>query len=145
MWPVGWRANRAPARRRDGLTLFEVLIVMSVLAVLVSLVIGLGRHADAAGKRGRAQSDLASWQDALTRWHLAFDEYPAVSGTVTNLLTASFSTPVTNLLFSEVAGTAVRLTDPWGSLYQYSGSNQTYSLWSLGPDGRPSADDVRED
>jgi len=142
VWPDGWKPEDATARRRDGLTLFEMLVVLAILGMLVSLVIGLGRHADAAGKRGRAQADLAVWQHALTRWYLAFDEYPAVDGTVTNLLAVSISTPTTNLLFEQTQTTAWRLTDPWGALYRYYGSNQTYTIWSLGPDGR---DDTPDD
>lgn len=145
MWPDEWKAKWAGMRHRKGLTLFEVLIVMSVLAVLVSLVIGLGRHADAAGKRSRARADLVAWQETLTRWHLAFDEYPSVDGSVNNLLAASMRTPATNLLFREIAG-AVPTNDPWGSPYQYRGTNQTYSIWSPGPDGRRNTpDDISPD
>jgi type II secretion system protein G len=142
VWPDGWKPDRSAPRRRDGLTLFEVLVVMTVLAVLVSLVIGLGRHADAAGKRGRAQADLAVWQDALTHWHLAFDAYPVADGTVADLMDAGIRTPATNLLFSATTGQGMRLTDPWGSLYRYRGGDQNYDIRSLGADGRQSADDI---
>jgi len=148
VWPDAWKDDGAPAGRRNGLTLLEVLMVMAILAMLLSLVIGLGRHADAAGKRGRALADMAVWRQALARWHLEFGEYPCVpedTGTVSNLLAVSVETPSTNLVFVETQNAVWRMHDPWGALYRYSGSNQTCRIWSLGPDGRPSADDVRED
>jgi hypothetical protein len=90
---------------------------------------------------------MAEWRQALTRWHLAFGEYPEilVAGSVTNLLEVGISTPTTNLVFREI-NDVWRQADPWGGDYRYQGSNQIYRLWSCGPDGRNGTpDDLESD
>ncbi|MFZ4396783.1 MAG: type II secretion system protein, partial [Kiritimatiellia bacterium] len=62
--PHRFSTNSGCASSRRGLTLFELLMVMTILAILVSLVIGLGRYADNTAKRHRTLADLGKWQEA---------------------------------------------------------------------------------
>ena len=139
---------------RSGLTLFELLVVMMILAILVSLVIGLGRHADTMAKRHRAMADLGKWQEALHQYYVHLGEYPRsqYNGNVTNLLLACEAIGGTNVWFGE--GTSARLTplDPWGHAYQYvavtnsavtNSAPQSFDLYSFGPEQGNSSDDVR--
>lgn len=134
MLPVVWKDKQCLQQRRAGLTMLEVLTVMALFAIMLSLIIGLSRHADAAAKRNRALADLMTWQAALEKWRLEFGIYPPLeNNSVTNLLDVYVSTPSTNLYFKDTRDDW-RLYDPWGSMYQYYGSNQSCRIWSFGPD-----------
>ncbi len=58
------------------MTLIELCLVMGIVAGLIALVLGLGRHVNAVVKIRRAQADLGEWHETLNRWYLQFGEYP---------------------------------------------------------------------
>ena len=142
-------------RGQSGLTLFELLVVMSILAVLVSLVIGLGRYADTMAKRHKAIADLGKWQEAMHRYYEVLGQYPdsQCNGGVSNLLTVSV--PIggtgTNQVVVRVGGQMSILPatiDPWGQPYQYvavaTNAPQSFDLYSFGPDRQGNtSDDIR--
>ncbi|MBM4162877.1 MAG: prepilin-type N-terminal cleavage/methylation domain-containing protein [Lentisphaerae bacterium] len=152
--------NRTAAGARAGLTLVEVLFVMIIFAILIGLVIGLGRYADTATRINQARADLGEWSVALSRWHDTFGEYPTspddtVGGLVSNTV------PITRLTVAEqptdyaaagagsntLAMTAffrdMPLQDPWRQFYFYeartnaAATASSHSLYSAGPDGNP--------
>ena len=137
---------------QTGLTLYELLVVMTILAILVTLVIGLGRHADQVARRHRAIADLALWHDALDRYYLALGAYPdgRYNGGVTNLLQAAtnIAVGVTVTLGDGLPSrNQLHTLDPWGRAYQYvadtNAAPQSYDLYSPGPDAGNPSDDVR--
>ena len=141
-------------RSRRGLTLFELLVVMSILAIMVSLVIGLGRYADLVAKRHQAIANLGQWQEALHQYDLQAGEYPGnqYNGSVANLLNACASNVV---YFSAQFPTQINTNtipnltiDPWGTPYQYvapaASASQSFDLFSCGPDRQGgTSDDIR--
>jgi len=150
-----FRPNRLPknsgcASSRRGLSLFELLVVMSILATLVSLVIGLGRYADTIAKRHQAIADLGKWQEALHQYYLQVGEYPGNQYTnVAGLLTMSMPIGGSNVVtFGAQMSTPPAPNDPWGTPYQYvapaASASQSFDLYSCGPDrvGNTS-DDIR--
>ncbi|MEI6212379.1 MAG: type II secretion system protein GspG, partial [bacterium] len=133
-----------------------LLIVMMILAILVSLVIGLGRYADTIGKRHHALADLGKWQEAVHRYHERLDQYPSNSvytADVTNLLLASVQIGGAGanamfVRFGELMPSLPPAVDPWGSAYQYVAATnqapQSFDLYSFGPDRLGgTSDDVR--
>jgi prepilin-type N-terminal cleavage/methylation domain-containing protein len=136
---------------RAGLTLVELLIVMSILAVLVSLVIGLGRYADTTTKRHRAIAELGRWQEAAHQYHDALGEYPSNSCWTAALLDVRVATGGSNVVtFGMQMSTPLGgiTNDPWNTPYRYvAGTNdhpQSFTLFSCGPDRQENtSDDVR--
>ena len=125
---------------------------MMILAILVTLVIGLGRHADQVARRHRAMAELALWHDALHRYYLALGAYPdgRYNGGVTNLFQAAetIGTALTVHLSDGATSPAqLHALDPWGRAYQYVAATndapQGYDLYSTGPDAGNPSDDVR--
>jgi general secretion pathway protein G len=145
------------SHQRRGLTLLELITVMAILAILISLVIGLGRYADTLTRRHQAVAEIGQWQEALHQYYQALGEYPTnpCTGSVSNLLVlrvpiggaASNQVFVT---FGEKTSHAGQLPqlDPWGAPYQYQAPPdahpQSYDLYSYGPDRQGnSSDDLR--
>ena len=126
-------------RSRRGVSLFELLVVMMVLAILVTLVVSLGRHADLQSKRHQALADLGRWQEALHRYYLVAGEYPSYNGPVSNLLTVrcyNVSSTMNDTLAGQMTSTNTPI-DPWRHDYLYLSSTndrpQSFDLYSWGP------------
>lgn len=143
--------------QRRGLTLLELLTVMGILAILVALVIGLGRYADVLARRHQAVAELGQWQEALHQYYQSLGEYPTnpVTGCASNLLdvrvriAGSETNPVL-VAFGAHTTCANQLSvcDPWGVPYRYQAPAddhpQVYDLFSSGPDRKKdTSDDVR--
>ena len=145
------------------MTLIELGIVMGIVSVLIALVLGLGRHVDAAVKIRRAQADLGEWHETLNRWFLQFGEYPYQSLDVatgnplettllnadtpslnlSNLLASCYlqftaSGSYTNLYFRSYLTSDLNHIDPWGSPYIYvcDPGRKAYTLFSCGADSK---------
>ena len=151
------------SRNRAGLTLVEVLFVMAVFAILVALVIGLGRYSDSAARIHQARADLGEWTSALGRWRDVFGEYPRPPGATNVLWLASNTVAVAR--FTGAAGATayaaagaasntldtaaffrdLPLRDPWRQYYRYEAQDGLddpavplfdCKLYSAGPDGK---------
>lgn len=65
-----------PAGRR-GFTLVELLLVMFVMAVLVSLVVGVGTYVIEQGRRDETLSKQALLMSAINAYHRVTHKYPS--------------------------------------------------------------------
>ena len=137
--------SKSRPRARAGLTLVEVLFVMIIFAILIGLVIGLGRYADTATRIHQARADLGEWTVALSRWHDTFGEYPTspdstVEGLKTNTVritrfTANAVGDAENTLTNTAFFHDLPLQDPWRQPYRYTtNAISGYDLYSAGPD-----------
>lgn len=72
-------AHRAPLQRSSAFTLLELLAVITIIAILVGIVIGVGRRASEAGKTARAKAELAALGAALETYKRTYGDYPRVS------------------------------------------------------------------
>ena len=120
--------------RQQGLTLFELLVVLAILAFLAALV-----APRVVGYLGRAKGDIARAQAAslaasLELFYLDFDRYP----TSEEGLSALVEAPPGALhwqgpYLKEAAG----LIDPWGRDYVYLLDENTigFEIVSYGRDG----------
>ena len=131
--------SRPIAGRRDpeaGLTLFELLVVLVILAFLATLVaprvIGyLGRS-----KTNVATAQMASIQTSLELFYLDMSRYPTESEGLIALVEAPEEAEAwQGPYFRNDAG----LTDPWGRPYTYvlDESGERFTLGTLGSDGEP--------
>lgn len=120
--------------RDAGITLFELLVVLVIIALLATLVaprvIGyLGRS-----KRSVAEAQMSNISTSLELFYLDNGRYPLADEGLDVLVTASETLPAwRGPYFGDQAG----LVDPWGRPYGYA-LNETgdrFVLTSLGRDG----------
>ena len=142
-----------PNRPRDrrGFTLIELTLVGLVIAILLGLILNLGRHAVESADRARALSDLAELHRAVESYHSVFSCYPEPVPYTSDAL------PVTNVWDQREDadrpawqdGTYTNKTlrsflpddftglDPWNAPYWYrhdaTNAPDTYLLYSTGP------------
>lgn len=90
---------------RQGFTLVEMLVVISIIAVIAGMVVGLAGGAARKNKIARVQTDLNKLVMAIENFKNKYGSYPpdnstfTMSGNVTNYHTG------TNQLFYELTGT----------------------------------------
>jgi general secretion pathway protein G len=134
--------------RRAAFTLFEILIVVALIALLAGVAV---MNADKIF--GQNQEQIArifvkqSLDVPLTSYKIAMGGYPTTEEGIQALVTA----PGTNA--ERWRGPYIKTdggklpADPWGTpyLYRYPGTHNTdrYDVWSAGPDRKEgTADDI---
>ena len=137
--------NRRPG---DAFTLVELLIVISIIAILASLVASAAGFVQKKGARSRAQAEISAMQAALENFKADNGDYPAnpignsakSSVLVTNLMPGPGGGKVYYQFKPKSIDTNNNPLDPFGFPYNYvydtnsggapnNGSNN-YDLWS---------------
>lgn len=127
-------------RRRDGLTLIELVVVIVILGLLVGIVAPqvLGRVSEARGTTARTQIEMLSL--ALDNYRLDTGGYPLTE----QGLMALRDKPIRPPMPAAWRGPYLRRAlpdDPWGRPYVYRFPGQRnpneFDLFSLGRDGKP--------
>jgi len=140
--------------------LVELLAVITVLAILTGLVVGMGWRAVESGRVARARAELAALAVALEAYKRQYGDYPrtddaarmlqALLGRLGPTGTALAGRPLLEPARYARVGSldpftddTALLADPWDRAYRYayrvpaSGwTNPSFVLWSAGPDGR---------
>ena len=146
--------SRARSCYRRAFTLLELLVVITIIAILAGIVIGVGRRASVAGKAARARAELAAIGSALEVYKRTFGDYPQTDDEI-QLLRALLGqrgplsdATITGRALLETARFAIVgsvLVDPWERPYVYiykvptnGWTNSSYVLYSTGPDGTDS-------
>lgn len=150
------------SRPQRAFTLLELLAVITIIALLASMVIGVGRRANEAGRVARAKTELALLAAALADYQRIHGDYPQTDDGARLLQSLigrrdPLNTAVASRSLIEVArfataesrdpftDTSAVLVDPWDRPYRYAYKTETpwnnagYVLCSLGPDGRDSS------
>ncbi|MEM8986251.1 MAG: type II secretion system major pseudopilin GspG [Pseudomonadota bacterium] len=127
-------SNKTLKDREAGVSLFELLVVLTIMALIATLI-----APRVVGYLGRAKSDVARSQMAnlatsMELFYLDLGRYP----TAEEGLLALIEAPADAIgwrgpYFKDAAG----LTDPWGAPYQFSTdpTTETFEILSFGRDG----------
>lgn len=127
-----------------GFTLLEIVIVMTILAILgASAVYLLKGNVDVA-KESRVDSDIQAISTQLQLYESRAGRMPTTEQGIRALVEKPTSEPLperwTQLLETEPK-------DPWGQPYKYTypavKSTKAFDMWSMGKDGQDgTADDI---
>lgn len=130
------RKSSVPTSRKSGVTILEVLVVLSIIA-LIAAVVG----PRLVGYLGRAKSDTAELQikqlsTALQLFYIDTGRYPAAAEGLPVLLESPPGETTWNGPYLDHEDA---LLDPWGRDYLYLPPNdgEAFSISSLGRDGVP--------
>jgi len=136
--------RRALRSTRGGFTLMEMLIVLTIIALLMGMVIfNIGDFGETA-KREKARTDFIGFKEMLAGYQLETGSLPTTEQGLKALWSKPTVEPIPQhwrpMLESETL-------DPWGHSYVYRnpGKHNTtkYDIFSMGPDGLPdTADDI---
>ena len=134
--------NRSP-RREAAYTLFEIMLVLGIIAVLVgSAIYLLVGNVDVA-KIQRVDTDKQAIATQLKTYEMMNYSYPTTEQGLDALVHRPSSEPVPKRWTQLMADVPI---DPWGTPYVYVSPGKKhpdgFDLYSLGPDRRESEDDV---
>ncbi|WJW75228.1 type II secretion system major pseudopilin GspG [Thiohalobacter sp. IOR34] len=128
--------------RAAGFTLIEVMVVVVILGILAAIVVPRVMDRPDEARITKARQDIRALESALNLYKLDNYTYP----TTDQGLEALVEKPVSPEPPKWKAGGYIdRLPkDPWGHPYQYlsPGEHGAVDIYSLGPDGQPSDDDI---
>jgi len=148
--------RRRTQRKRNAFTLIEVLLVAGILAVLAAFVVPkLFEQAKTAridiaraaiGRNGSFAKALDAYKNDVGRFPESDEGLAALVAPKSGSRDERYKGPYLN------AERVEELRDPWGNPFEYKCPGQfneeTYDLWSRGPDGvddngRAGSDDVK--
>jgi general secretion pathway protein G len=128
---------------QSGYTLFEIMLVLSIIALLAGSAIFLVGGVLDDGKEIKADSDIKTLRMQLDRYASRNYTAPSTAQGLDALVSMPSGDPKPKRwkkLMDEVP------LDPWGNEYVYRKPGKLkpegYDLFSLGPDGTESDDDI---
>lgn len=131
-------------KRRTGLTLIEVMLVLVILVVIASMaVVAIGPMRKQSLIRA-ARAQIEAFRTPLDAYQLDLGNFPNTSQGLEALRTAPSDVKDSDKWHGPYLGKAVP-KDPWGNpyKYEYPGKNSTDApdIWSYGPDGIDNTED----
>lgn len=122
-----WRSER-------GFTLLEIMIVVTIMAVLGALVIPRFMDMPKKAKMTAAKTQIQNFGMALDKYALEKGGYPSTEEGLQAL--------VTDRILKKIP------KDPWGNDYLYRSPGEVdpdYEIWSYGADGKEGGDEYDAD
>jgi general secretion pathway protein G len=137
------KRNRTNRAGQGGFTLVELILVLTILAILAGIVIPKMTGRTQQARITRAQTEIANFSTALGAFEVDNGFYPKGRNGLQALLQKPGNAQ--NWHGPYLENTATVPVDPWGSAYVYEcpgKHNPTgFDLMSMGPDGRVGGDD----
>lgn len=130
--------RRRMKRRRAGFTLLEVLLVLVILVVLGSMatLAVTGQQDKAYRQSARAQVGL--FTSAIDRYRFDMNKYP---DSIDDLIDKPSDSKSAERWAGPYLNKKKAPLDPWDNEYRYEADDDSYRVWSTGPDGQDGSDD----
>ena len=138
--PLFLRRCKRPIRR--GFTLFEMLIVLSIIALLMGMVIYKLSGVSDTAQIETAKANILTFREALASYQLACGSLPTTEQGLSVLWSKPTIEPIPAQWHQQLDE---EIKDPWGHPYQYRNPGKhnpdKYDVFSMGPDGQPDTPD----
>ena len=154
--------------RRQYFTLIELLAVMTIIAVLATIVTGVSNLAGTKAAVGKCKSQMQQIELALEQYKSEYGYFPQTDGDAIEIseefvkgekvngdwhhgLQSSDANEKGDYLvnLSDLDFLGDNLVDPFKKPYRYrcpgDKNPQSYDLWSYGPDGKSSNEEEKKD
>ncbi|OGA19134.1 MAG: type II secretion system protein GspG [Betaproteobacteria bacterium RIFCSPLOWO2_12_FULL_63_13] len=138
--------TQSAARRIAGFTLIEVMVVISILAILAALIVPKIMSRPDEARVVAAKQDIAALMQALKLYRLDTKRYPTTEQGLHALVAKPSQAPVPENW--KPGGYVERLPlDPWGKPYQFlnPGLHGEIDVFSYGADGVPGGEGFDSD
>lgn len=135
--------STATRKTNHGFTLIEVMVVVVILSIMAVLVVPKIMNKPEQARKTTARQNIRIIESALNMYRLDNFHYPSTDQGLDALVKKPTGSPEAKNWNKD--GYIDRLPkDPWGNPYQYlnPGTHKEFDLFSLGPDGVPSEDDI---
>ena len=130
--------------RPSGFTLLEMILVVSIIALLLGVAINKMGGALDFGKEVRVKADLQTLSNALRIYHAQNGFYPTTAQGLRALVIRPLTQPLPRQWHCAFDDAEIP-RDPWDNEYHYvcPGKHHParFDLFSCGPDGLPNTDD----
>ncbi|MDB6066300.1 MAG: xcpT 11 [Pedosphaera sp.] len=131
--------NQIERRRRQAFTLVELLLVLTILAILAAIVLPRMAGSGERARIGAAKTQISAFATALDMFEVDSGHYPRGKSGLNDLMVQPRDAQNWKQYMDSIP------VDPWGQPYVYEcpGKHKpsSYDLSSAGPDGRIGTDD----
>jgi general secretion pathway protein G len=138
--PAFFRRSIRPSRL--GFTLMEMLIVLSIIALLMGMVIFQISTSAEGAKREKVQADLLTFKEMLASYQLDNGSLPTTEQGIKALWSKPTVEPIPPRWHAQLDSETL---DPWNHPYQFripgKHNPDKYDIFSMGEDGLPDTDD----
>lgn len=123
------------AKKMNGFTLIEVMVVVVILGILAAVVVPKIMSRPEQARMVKAKQDILAIQSALDLYKLDSGFYPSTDQGLQALVSKPTSEPIPRNWKSD--GYLQQLpVDPWGLSYQYMNDNDKLRIFSYGAKGK---------
>jgi general secretion pathway protein G len=126
-------------RGRGAFTLVEMLLVVTILAILAAIVLPKVTGKSQQAKIGAAKAQISAFKTALDMFEVDNGHYPKGKNGLDDLVRQPKDASNWHQYLDTIP------LDPWGNKYVYEspGKNlpSSYDIMSMGPDGKVGGDD----
>lgn len=127
--------SRYIAKKMNGFTLIEVMVVVVILGILAAVVVPKIMSRPEQARIVKVKQDILAIQSALDLYKLDNGYYPSTDQGLQALVSKPTSDPIPRNWKSD--GYLQQLpTDPWGQSYQYINDNEKLRIFSYGAKGK---------
>jgi len=141
---VGQRSGSSSIAGIRGMTLIEILVVLTLIGIVMGIVGGnyLGQGEKAKAKA--AKIEIEQIGQTLDLFRLEVGRYPTTQEGLQALITAPSGVPNWNGPYWKKSTLP---KDPWTNEYKYAspGQHGAYDLWSYGADGKEGGEGINKD
>ena len=141
---VGRRSGSSSIAAIRGMTLIEILVVLTLIGIVMGIVGGNYLGQGEKAKQKAAKIEIEQIGQTLDLFRLEVGRYPTTQEGLQALITAPTGVPNWNGPYWK-KNTLPK--DPWTNEYKHAspGQHGAYDLWSYGADGKEGGEGINKD